>query len=50
MEEEFWGETTPLHTHPDAEEVFYGVTLPGHALGVTHAIRRMADARRQPAM
>ena len=23
MEEEFWGETTPLHTHPDAEEVFY---------------------------
>lgn len=23
MEEEFWGETTPLHTHPDAEEAFY---------------------------
>lgn len=23
MEEEFWGETTPLHTHPAAEESFY---------------------------
>lgn len=23
MEEEFWGETTPLHTHPGAEEAFY---------------------------
>jgi mannose-6-phosphate isomerase-like protein (cupin superfamily) len=23
MEEEFWGETTPLHAHPDAEETFY---------------------------
>lgn len=23
MEEEFWGETTPLHTHPGAEESFY---------------------------
>lgn len=23
MEEEFWGETTPLHTHPRAEETFY---------------------------
>lgn len=23
MEEEFWGETTPLHMHPDAEETFY---------------------------
>lgn len=23
MEEEFWGETTPLHTHPHAEETFY---------------------------
>ena len=23
MEEEFWGDTTPLHTHPDAEEAFY---------------------------
>ena len=23
MEEEFWGETTPLHAHPDAEEAFY---------------------------
>jgi mannose-6-phosphate isomerase-like protein (cupin superfamily) len=25
MEEEFWGETTPLHTHPGAEESFYVV-------------------------
>ena len=23
MEEEFWGETTPLHAHPGAEEAFY---------------------------
>ncbi|MGA8255521.1 MAG: cupin domain-containing protein [Nocardioides sp.] len=23
MEEEFWAETTPLHTHPGAEEAFY---------------------------
>ena len=23
MEEEFWGDTTPLHNHPDAEEAFY---------------------------
>lgn len=23
MEEEFWGETTPLHAHPGAEETFY---------------------------
>lgn len=23
MEEEFWSETTPLHTHPGAEESFY---------------------------
>lgn len=23
MEEEFWGETTPLHAHPEAEESFY---------------------------
>lgn len=23
MEEEFWAETTPLHSHPDAEESFY---------------------------
>lgn len=23
MEEEFWGDTTPLHTHPGAEETFY---------------------------
>ena len=23
MEEEFWGETTPLHAHPGAEESFY---------------------------
>ena len=22
-EEEFWGETTPLHRHPSAEEAFY---------------------------
>lgn len=23
MEEEFWGDTTPLHAHPGAEEAFY---------------------------
>lgn len=23
MEEELWGESTPLHTHPGAEETFY---------------------------
>jgi mannose-6-phosphate isomerase-like protein (cupin superfamily) len=23
MEEEFWGETTPVHAHPGAEEAFY---------------------------
>jgi mannose-6-phosphate isomerase-like protein (cupin superfamily) len=23
VEEEFWGDTTPLHTHPAAEEAFY---------------------------
>ena len=23
VEEEFWGDTTPLHTHRDAEEAFY---------------------------
>lgn len=23
MEEEFWAETTPLHSHPEAEEAFY---------------------------
>lgn len=23
MEEEFWGDTTPLHSHTDAEEAFY---------------------------
>ncbi len=23
MEEEFWGDTTPLHSHPGAEETFY---------------------------
>ncbi len=23
MEEEFWGDATPLHNHPGAEEVFY---------------------------
>ena len=23
MEEQFWGEITPLHIHPDAEEAFY---------------------------
>ena len=23
MEEEFWGESTPLHVHPGAEEAFY---------------------------
>lgn len=23
MEEEFWGDTTPIHSHPGAEETFY---------------------------
>lgn len=36
VEEEFWGETTPLHTHTSAEEAFYvlsgraAVWLDGH--------------------
>lgn len=29
VEEEFWGEPTPLHTHTDTEEAFY--VLSGHA-------------------
>lgn len=28
MHEEFWAETTPLHSHPEAEESFY--VLEGH--------------------
>lgn len=31
IEEQFWGEVTPLHIHHDAEEVFYilgGLTAP----------------------
>ena len=33
MEEEFWADTTPLHSHPGAEEAFYvlgGQVEPGH--------------------
>lgn len=39
MEEEFWGDSTPLHSHPGAEETFYvlGGEVEVWADGVTNA-------------